>query len=537
MKRDARDFWTVDAETDPFRHGRIPVPFIWGLYTGSTYHEFETTEQLVEFIREHNVIIYAHNGGKFDFHFMLSYINTGEEITVINGRLVVAKIGSCELRDSWNILPVPFEAFGDKIKIDYAIMEPDIRHLHMQEIRTYLKQDCVGLWEKIDAFEKEFGRNITLASAAMKQWEKIGQTKRPKSTRDFFTKFKPWYNGGRVECFQKGHINGPIHVYDINSAYPTAMLSEHPYTTDYVSLSNPNDFQNTSFIHCSAIANGSLPAKNEFGSMYFPYDDEQREYYVTGWELNTALETGTISKLKIFSAQEFVNKRAFEPYMMHFYKRRLEAKAAGNLALDIFSKLMMTNLYGKFGANPDNYGHFICVPFYELDGWQCKCDLGQHDPAICDGFQFNGMIGDLALMRRDLEEEEAHFINVATAASITGCVRAMLWRAICASKGMVYCDTDSIMCQESEVETGPALGQWKLEGTATDVYVAGKKMYLCEGIFDKKGNPKMASKGVRLEPEQLRRAAMGETVTALNAAPTFSLGRETRFMERRIRLT
>ena len=31
----------ADSETDPFKHGRFPTPFIWGLYDGTHYYEFD----------------------------------------------------------------------------------------------------------------------------------------------------------------------------------------------------------------------------------------------------------------------------------------------------------------------------------------------------------------------------------------------------------------------------------------------------------------------------------------------------------------
>ena len=70
MKRIA----TIDAETDPFKKGRVPKPFLWGWFDGKDYREFTDTRKAVAFIKKQNCICYAHNGGKFDFHYLLAYL-------------------------------------------------------------------------------------------------------------------------------------------------------------------------------------------------------------------------------------------------------------------------------------------------------------------------------------------------------------------------------------------------------------------------------------------------------------------------------
>src|ERR1700752_5217130 len=120
---------TLDCETDPFKVGRIPKNFLWGVYIRSTYYEFTEPAQVAGFLMEEckGCILYAHNGGKFeDFHALIPFANLHEPITIINGRLVKFMIGECELRDSLAILPVALEKYK-KQKINYAIFEPEVR--------------------------------------------------------------------------------------------------------------------------------------------------------------------------------------------------------------------------------------------------------------------------------------------------------------------------------------------------------------------------------------------------------------------------
>jgi DNA polymerase elongation subunit (family B) len=546
-KKDKRAFWAGDCETDPFKHGRVPRPFIWGVYTGAAYHEFDTIDEFVEFIRECEVIIYFHNGGKFDLHFLLKHINLFEDVKVINGRLVVAKIGKAELRDSWNLLPIPLAQYkkddaaaicfalieagipakeANKLATDYAFMEETARRdpRVMRVIRKYLRNDCVFLYELVSQFEADYGRHLTQASAALATWKKMSGMRAPQTDKNYFNRFAQYYYGGRVQCFQKGKIEGPVKVYDIRSAYPDAMLSEHPYFPDWRKIKGPSDFGVTDMLTVDCVSNGALPFRDDRGKILFPDDGELRRYFVPGHELRAAMDTGSVRRVDIVESVVFAKLVSFADYINHFYQLRKEARTAGIKAVDIFCKLLMNSLYGKFGANPENYGNFMCVPFQEFE---------QHEG---DGYKFNGMIGPHALLRAALDENEMRFLNVATAASITSQVRAKLWRAISVADDPIYCDTDSIICRGSAVEIGERLGQWSFEGTGEVIHVAGKKMYLVEG-GDFADKPKMATKGVRLTPNQIRRMCDGETVLYEPQAPTFSLVRPPAFVSRAVKMT
>ena len=115
------------------------------------------------------------------------------------------------------------------------------------------------------------------------------------------------------------------------------------------------------------------------------------------------------------------------------------------------------------------------------------------------------------------------FFNVATAASITGCVRAHLFRSLRAVREPVYCDTDSIICRDpGTLKIGRELGEWKeeAESKAGGLWIAGRKLYALE---KKGGGWKLASKGVRLSPREIQTVANGEAVKSTLHAPTFSL--------------
>jgi hypothetical protein len=156
------------------------------------------------------------------------------------------------------------------------------------------------------------------------------------------------------------------------------------------------------------------------------------------------------------------------------------------------------------------------------------------------GWQFGGELGPWGLAEADLTDEQLRYYNVATGASITGFVRAMLWRALSSSSGLLYCDTDSIAVEKRGpgVIIGDKLGQWKPEGEFDRAGIAGKKLYIFRGVSKGgKRQYKTASKGARLTDAQLWAVARGCEVSYTPEAPTFSPRKAPTFTTRRLNFT
>lgn len=567
-----REFWTTDAETTPFHNcadfacpkchglGRAPVPFVWGAYNGFTgeYIEFATTAELVDFFRDKKTIVYAHNGGRFDYHFLRDDINSDDPLMVIAGRISKCKIGECEFRDSMNIFQqTALKQFGGKGEIDYALMEPERREEPnvKAEISRYLRQDCVMLWDALQAYFTKYGRGLTQAGNAMKIWSKMSGIKPPSQTREQFKRFKPYYHGGRVECFRVGTQRVRSITVDRNSAYPHVMKHKHPFSvTSTIDDRLPPDSEiERALIRVRCKSDGAFPYRQLDGSLIFPHDDERREYFITGWEWLAALEFNAIREIEIVECHTFPLSIDFAEYIDRFYSQRLAAKAAGDKAEDIFCKLFMNSLYGKFGSNPGGLSG-EGEEDNAADGYQEY--LISHDDDMprhkVDGYERYKPWGVRHLMIRPLPEVQHKYFNVATAASITGCQRADLFRASRMCNGLIYCDTDSITAEDvSRLPVGKALGEWKIELIAQQYGVAGKKNYAFEAedtsikeyyAYDsneaKTGHWKIASKGAKLTPHELMRVAAGETIIYRPESPTFTITRnEPRFINRAIRRT
>lgn len=519
----AKDFWAADAETDPFKHGRVPKPFIFGAYNPKTdeYEEFSTALELVDFFRDKNVVVYFHNGGKFDAHFILPYIEEQTEIMLIAGRVSKFKIGLAEYRDSMNLLPMGLAAFK-KDKFDYKKMEADVRHKHMDEIRIYLRNDCVYLAEVLARFFKEYGRQITLASAAMKQCAKILGIKTPDTSALLYKDISEFYYGGRVQCFRDGIIKKKFKVIDIKSAYPRAMVEDHPYGETYdesTELPKERSAIQRSFISITCPSTGCFPYR-ENDALEFPADHKERTFNITGWEYLAALETKAIDgRARINRVITFSERINFRPYVDHFFALKQAAEKEGDVTGRNFAKLFLNACYGKFSANPAEYDEFLTVDPRDVETCE-KPDFG---------FTRVQPLYNTHLMSRPLPEENRRYYNVAVGASITGWVRAYMWRALCSVKGLLYCDTDSIACEDiGALKLGKELGDWDLEGEFKKAAIGGKKLYAFEYVkpLVKDGETithKTASKGVKLTAKELEDIADGKTVVYTNDAPTFSI--------------
>jgi DNA polymerase type B, organellar and viral len=552
MGRPKRMF-TCDAETDPFLHGRIPFPFIWGLYDGKRFATFDKTEDFVHAVYNLDIILYAHNGGKFDFMYLLPFIHQ-TKAQIINGRIVSMFLGRCELRDSFSIIPEPLRNFGDKREIDYSHLELAVRDQYKEEIHEYLYYDCKILYDACKAYRLMAGTKKTIASNALAYSKKLGID--PGKTNSHFDKnFRHFYYGGRTECFAPGtHHN--IKILDIHSAYPFAMSHNHANARTLDDFDRGERLEDLSteqiqraFIKIECFSHGAFPKRisGPNGGLSFPH--EYDEYSITGWEYLVAKEFGLFDHEKIISVRTCQKTINFSDYVEHWYAK----KAATNKKTDpinyTIAKIMMNSLYGKLAQNICKYydykieqgGTAICEFEPSLDPAICKlCGLGDKD----HGWELATEFGHHEIHRRSSlykyklkygQEWEARslFNNVATGASVTGFTRAHLLRAICTvgMENIIYCDTDSIICKNntdiSGLCVGEGLGEWEIEDQCAPIgHFAGKKLYgIRTSQFDKAGKPvfKIASKGSKLDYDKLERIVVGDTVQWKSPAPSFSV--------------
>lgn len=463
---------------------------------------------------------------------------------VINGRLAKFTLGKAEFRDSYNIMPMPLSAV-QKDEIDYALFEADVREKHMKEIEAYLRSDCVYLHQMIVAFIEEFGLHLTQAGASIKAWERITGESAPVTTSAFYAEIAPHYYGGRVQCFVPGEYENDFKIIDINSAYPYAMMHLHPagdtIQTQLYLPATDNDISRT-FITLIADSLGAFPLRADDNSLCFPDDGLCRTFHVTGWEYLAARDTGALRNARVESVKTLGACIEFSVYLNHFYSMKTDAKHKGfaegkwydiaQKARYEFAKRFLNSLYGKMGSNPENYEEFTVVEPRYIDAAEAE-----------DGYGFVCEMGNLALVSKPLAEERQRYYNVAIAASITGFVRAHLWKAITACRNaggtVLYCDTDCLWTTHTgDLVLHPDnLGAWDVEAECDYGAIAGKKLYAARTIkmSDDGRVWKTASKGVRLDRDEIVQIAQGKEIVYSPENPTFSLKRGVQFTPRTIR--
>lgn len=534
-RKGSRPFFTIDCETDPFKRGRVPIPFVWCLFTGDEYivEWNEVPTRIMAYLSETDCVVYAHNGGKFDYHYLTQYFTPGR-VSIVNGRLASFHVGSAELRDSYMLFPAPLSAYK-KDEFDYSKMEIEKRDKHRDEIEKYLRNDCQYLWLMLSDFFAEYGREFTQAGAAMKVMERICNVKPPKSNKHFYKRFQKYYYGGRVQCFEHGDIRGDFKSADINSAYPYAMTHAHPFgiLNSAVPDADPEKLPDAAqiFWTVKAESRGAFPYRVSNGGLYYPDASVDRRrvrtYHVTGWELIAALETDTATIYRIVEARRFKECRDFSEYVSHFWAlKNASEKGSGQYW---FAKIFLNALYGKFAANPERYRDaWLSDDPEELDRYLMESPAKRRGKSVLP-------FGNGYIVQRPLDESRQRFYNVATGASITGFVRAYLWKHLHAATRPLYCDTDSISAEAfNGMKIANELGAWEIEGEYDRCIIGGKKLYAMhkrdtasegDSAYWNRRDWKMASKGVRVGPQEIASVAAGKRVTYTPEVPTYSVGR------------
>jgi hypothetical protein len=589
MRRKAapKPIYTLDAETDPFLQGRIPAPFAWcicrlsatpskGKYAYDVSWGENCTPEIVSSLYELPAgIVYMHNGGKFDINFLWDYVDKEREASISNGRVLSCYIkcrdGYHEIRDSYKIFPAPLASYS-KTEISYAKFEAGfcydiktrkkvvIRELYRDEIVAYLKDDCAFLHDICSGFITKFGKPyLTIGSCATAELKKLYDLG-PKFTRELDADLRPFYFGGRVQCFEKGIITGDVRAYDVNSMYPYVMANYwHP-------IGHPQPYNNreiteeTFFLTVEGVNKGAFISSTKQGKTF---EIESGIFNVTIHEYETALDLHLFETRNILRTVDFAQRSKFDLFVNPFYAQRQLATDAMkscekhsaewkvySLEKD-FNKNLLNNSYGKQAINPANYYR------YKLTNGDTdiRCDWceGKYceevDEDGCRQYVCGGWHRDVYKVEQDLmfwkkPSERVTLNNVAIGASITGAARSYLMRGISAADRPIYCDTDSIVCvgELNMPVHSSNLGAWKLEYQGDRFAVYGKKGYNLSKIeskngIDKRVNLKSASKGAQLTPSEIEEVAAGKVIHYMQAAPCFSLGGSASWIERDIRMT
>ena len=526
-----------DAETDPFKAGRQPRPFAAAFAADDgTFIETwgdDCIDDIMARIAElpDQYLIFVHNGARFDFQFLWDHVE--EPVTIIGGKLIefsqgVTWRGAQHIwRDSFAVLPVALSELGHKREISYAKFERWRREKHKAEIVEYLRADVRELLtacQKFRArFEPDSGRlhlPITLGQLSFRELEKHHRITRATPASDEF--MRPWYFGGRNQCYASGIIEGPWRVYDVNSHYGAAMRNyDHPLTDEWEELDKPpRGKRGVWFARVRARNRAAIPWRDPDHPDRIEFGMAEADFWACSHELLPAIDAGLVDVLRWYEIWRPINTGRFDRFVDHWMAEKVAAELAGDRPGRTFAKLVINAASGKLGQDPRKYRQ-----------WSLMWDPHDDKAMEAAGYTPESIIRAdpsnwLELWSRQLPPFAAAFVNVGTAASITAASRAIMLDGLRAAERVIYCDTDSVVCSAFHgPQHATELGAWKHEATAQFAALAGRKTY-CLFDRDSRGRikpVKWASKGESLTPAEIIKLAKGGVIEKVNAAPVFSL--------------
>lgn len=448
---------------------------VLGFFDGEYYETFSNRKKFLQSLTKRKYdgfTIYAHNGGKFDFLFLLDDIfklNWKPEFIERGGRIIalICHTGKNKITfaDSYALLPASLKNLGINFDVEHKKSEFEFtENLKVSKrLLKYLENDCLCLYEVLEKFfNSDFvvEPKMTIASQALNTFqnrflENSDIVKMKMKDEGYFR--ENFYSGGRVEVF-KGY-GKDINVYDVNSLFPSSMLYEMPC----------GEYVHTRSYHKDKI--GFYEVEMNFPEEYISpllVKHKNKNFFTVGKGIYF-LSSFTINMIrkyfspKIKIRKGFVFKKKdylFNDYVNHYYKIKSETKDSTERYI---SKLFLNSLYGKFGQSRFND------------------TIQMYDKKLVSFSMFDELHG-LVLVER---ESRSNFILPYIASYITDISRAIHYEMMLqCGKDIFYCDTDSIFTTK-ELKTKNEIGSLHLEGKFDGVFL-GSKMYALKNKKEEK---------------------------------------------------
>lgn len=504
-------------------------------------------DDFMEFVRDcvryDSVVMYFHNL-KFDGEFILHWLlNNGFHyneqlnekksfktlITDTNAFYSIEikwgkgkKAKKLTIYDSLKIIPLPVrsiaKAFGlsmSKGDIDYT-MERPIGWQITKEERSYIERDCLIVAGALKMMFDQGLDKMTLGGNAIFNYKDIIGKDRFKFTfpvldSEIDSFVRKSYKGGYVYVnpkFQGTILNTLGRTYDVNSLYPSRMYY------DLLPYGEPVHFkgkytENTNYplyiqrivckfkIKPNHIPTIQLKGNSRYSDTeYITYSGkEPTELTLTNIDLEIFLRHYEVKNLKYIEGYMFRGaNNMFKGYIDHWNGVKVQATKEGNKGQRQIAKLMLNNLYGKFGQSPNGN---LKIPTLNEDG---------------------------IVSRETIEGEPRKTIYTPMASFITAYARRETQVAFQENiERCCYCDTDSIHLvgdDEPKIDIDDTrLGAWKCEGSWNKAVFIRAKTYIENMITDEHSNA--------IEPYMLIKCAgmpdrIKEKVTFENFKPGFS---------------
>lgn len=481
------------------------------------YKSFWDKETMIKYMLEHtdkDTMIYATNN-KFDYSVLFKHTKEflKDKPMLRGGLLMHSRFGHLHFYDTLSYCKASVEKLGKllkkpKIAFDLSKNTKNMTKWEKRKIIAYNKRDCeisrefmIGFQQLLNLLGGQLKMTIGSCSIDLFRRKYLKENIHHEYTINYVFKdgmtLKEFiylaYHGGRTEMFKRGTDNKHIYYkYDYNSMYSWAMQEEYPKPSSAIVSENQKGTLNIDTImkydgitECTIIVPYMyypiLPIHLN-NKLCFPIGKLEKSVF-TNIELREAIKKGCIIT-HIYKTLAYTKTfKPFKNYVTDLYKYKEQYTKENNEVYREVIKLLLNNLYGKFGQH-----NLQELEFFNNDERNDN-DISQ------EGIIFDEQSG--FGYRETPIDKDLCFVIPIFAVHTTALSRIKLYRNLVKLKG-IYCDTDSIFSR-TKIGSSTAIGELKLEGTIKSINIVKQKHY---HEIDTDGKQVYKIKGLRLDKDE-----------------------------------
>lgn len=496
--------YTYDMETTDDADGKT-LCYAVGVFDGkkSSVWYGSTTKPAIElFITEFidkinkRVIIYAHNGGKFDTKILINYLLTVNKRDMINnylesgGRIIELELKNAKgrlikIRDSFNFITSSLDSACKDFKTETKKLTDTVEHDKIninncftdskkaidgktikQYTEQYLRNDVQCLYEVLLNFNKvindAYGFNFYTCLTNAGISKKVFLTKYYEDNLYYLndtidSEIREYYYGGRNEVFNmigEYKENKTLYYVDVTSLYPY-MMHSNKYGTGKMTVTElqpGTTFNDTwrGLVKCivRTINKDMVPfhALKYNNKLMFVHMDTPTELILTTDDIKYSLDNNLgyeyqFIKLYNYDTEGYIYKELISD----LFKMKDEAEKNGNDALRSTAKTVANSSYGYWGIRYNDRDMNI---------------INEHKNDDDRNNYLNGILNDQKLKTHErinkydlyqiTDRMEPNVANIYLAFKICADARRHLYKMMMGvtKKGgkLYYCDTDSMIC-------------------------------------------------------------------------------------------
>lgn len=431
--------------------------------------------------KEENLLIWFHNGGKYDVHFMIKEAirhcnkNLYEPIEIrdLNGRFIQMNVNLPNkhvivFKDSYALLPEKLSTLAEDMNVTRKIEDINIIDVSIEDLLTspkiaeYNMIDSIALYEILNKYCQ-----ITLENFQINPLKYVSASSFSKNlfyskyydpqkyplyvlSKDVHDFIKRGYGGGRNEVFKKGVINGPLYPFDFSSFYPFAGTLNIPYNIPQwiENLKLTDSDQQMTFLnkypgYYDVIVLSSPNIRYPLHGVLhehkyvFPHFENYHTLNLFSEEIKAGIKLGY--KYTILKGIHIPLGPVFKQYFEDLYEIKQKAEEEKKSGLRQTAKITMNSGYGYHGF--DKYDRTVM----RIYGKNCQDHLeALKDRSNVSYREEEGIF--LVYERTDILLKD---VNIAVAAAITSYARIRMCELLndLDQEGYdaIYCDTDSVI--------------------------------------------------------------------------------------------